>query len=67
MRKFTEGQAFSYTNIKGYTDVKGPRITYSAFQKPHILLKLNPMFGVVRPWVQRVRRNPSDLESSGGK
>lgn len=45
MRKFTEGQAFSYTNIKGYTDVKGPRITYSAFQKPHILLKLNPMFG----------------------
>ena len=45
MRIFTEGQAFSYTNIKGYTDVKGPRITYSAFQKPHILLKLNPMVG----------------------
>lgn len=45
MRKFTKGQAFSYTNIKGYTDIKRTRITYSASQKPHILLKLNWMFG----------------------
>lgn len=67
-RKFTKGQATLVTQaIQRLHRHERTRITYSASQKPHILLKLNPMFGGHEALGSEVRRNPSDLESSGGK